>query len=170
MLRLLILWELQLALVVAMVAAGEVIGLVFARSKGLSKNVSRLVTHGFIAVACLIYSARAYWSWSALGDDDSLTSMTAATSLDVTAVILGVAMMLVAVWELWQHARAMALRLTTSVPRLITHLVLVILIAILVGITMSLWQPTAGEHRMGSFYDSTAETSFVLTISPAQSP
>jgi len=151
MFRLLILWELQLALVVAMLAIGEVVGLVFARRKGLTKNVSRMVTQGVIAGISLIYSARAFWSWRALGEGDPLTSMAAATSLDVTALILGVTIGLLAVWELWQHARAMALRVTNSVPRLITHLVMVCLIAILVGITLSLWQPTADVLRMGLF-------------------
>ena len=151
MLRLLTLWELQLALVVAMVAIGEVVSLVFARRKGLTKNVSRLVTQGVIAAISLIYSARAFWSWRALGEGNPLTIMGAATSLDVTALILGVTIGLLAVWELWQHARSMALRVTKSVPRLITHLVMVFLIAILVGITLSLWQPTAVEHQMGLF-------------------
>ena len=165
MLRLLALFEVQLALTVCLVASGEVIALVFARRKGLTRNVSRLVTHGFIAAFSLIYAAGAFWSWRALGKPESLAGASDPT-LNWTYLLIGGMIGLVAIYELWQHARGMAQGLTRSVPRLITHLVMVLLIAMLLGISVTRWQSPADEFGP-SYRDSpTTETAALPRVSP----
>ncbi len=137
MLRLLILWEVQLAMALVLVASGEVIALIFARRKGLTRNVSRLVTHGFIAAISLIYAAGAFWTWRAPQPYLTFTSLADGPSVHWIYPLMGTMIGLVAIYELWQHARAMARGLTGSVPRLITHLVMVLLIVMLIGLSVS---------------------------------
>ena len=150
MLRLLVLWEVELALAIFLVATGEYIGLVFARRQGLTRNVSRLVTHGFMAALSLIYAAGALWWWRALRQPEALAGVVDSPAVNWTYLPLGTMIGVVACYELWQHARAMALGLTRSVPRLITHLVMVLLIVMLIGLSVSRWQFYVDEYGASS--------------------
>ena len=130
MLRILILWELDLTLIILMVAVGEYVGLMLARRRGLTSNVSRLVTHGFLAAVSVIYAAGTFWTWRMLPHPESLAHSTAVNG---AYLVIGVLAGLVAAYELWAHSRAMARKLTLSVPRLITHLVIFTLTVTLFG-------------------------------------
>ncbi len=140
MLRLLILWEVQLALALFLVAIGEVIGLVIARRKGLTGNISRLVTRGFIAAVSLIYAVGAFSAWRLPQQALASTSLADGPPVNWIYLSMGATIGLIASYELWQHARAMANGLTRSLPRLITHLVLVLLIVMLTGLSVTRWR------------------------------
>ncbi len=146
MLRMLTIWELDLTLIILMVAVGEYVGLVLARRRGLTRNVSRLATYGFLAVLSLIYVAGTLWTWRMLPRPESLAHSTA---VNRAYLIMGVLAALVATYELWQHSLAMARKLTLSVPRLITHLVILTLAVTLIGMAVTRRQFYVEELERG---------------------
>ncbi|MGB3562197.1 MAG: hypothetical protein WBC09_03975, partial [Thermoanaerobaculia bacterium] len=87
-------WDIALAAATALLALGEFVALWVARRRGLTRNVSRLVTHGFIGLLMIVYA------WLALGWLQTYQSMgetrdfTLSPTINWNYVILGWALAL----------------------------------------------------------------------------
>ena len=122
MFELLSYWDLVLAAATALLALGEVAALVVARRKGLTRNVSRLVSHSLIGLLMLVYAGVGLaWlqTYRSLG---IVTDLSRTPTMIWTYVILGLAISLLVSFEISEHLRAIKGGLTRNVARLTSRL------------------------------------------------
>lgn len=125
-------WESALALGVLALALGEFIALLVARREGLTRNVSRLVTHGLLTVLCAAYAwAAIAWSQSLGGSTQPMSNW----SLLLLAGILGLAL-----YEMVAHVWAMHAGATASVARLVTHMAMPMIAGLVLMMNLTRWQ------------------------------
>jgi hypothetical protein len=140
-------WDIGLAAATALLALGEFVALWVARRRGLTKNVSRLVTHGFIGLLMIVYA------WLALGWLQTFRSLgetrdfTLSPTINWNYVILGWALALLISFEIVAHLRAIKDGLTRNVSRLATRLVMLILMLIMLSITLQKWDLFLDEYE-----------------------
>ena len=132
-------WDLGLAVGTALLALGEVRGLIVARRKGLTRNVSRLVTHGLIALLMLVYA------WFGVGWLQTYQSL--GTQTDLTGIytmiwtysLWGLAIALLVGIEISSHLRALSGGLTRNVTRLTTRLVMLMVLLVMLSVNLRRW-------------------------------
>jgi hypothetical protein len=140
-------WDIGLAAATALLAFGEATALWIARRKGLTQNVSRLVTHGGIGLLMIVYA------WLSLSwlQTFQLMGETGDFSLSPTInwnyVVLGWALALLISFEIVSHLRAIRQGLTRNVSRLATRLVMLILMLIMLSITVQKWDLFLDEYE-----------------------
>ncbi|MGB6364225.1 MAG: hypothetical protein WBG64_16285 [Thermoanaerobaculia bacterium] len=140
-------WDIALAAATALLALGEFVALWVARRRGLTRNVSRLVTHGFIGLLMIVYA------WLALGWLQTYQSMgetrdfTLSPTINWNYVILGWALALLISFEIVAHLRAIKDGMTRNVSRLATRLVMLILMLIMLSITLQKWDLFLDEYE-----------------------
>ena len=147
MIELLSKWDIALAAATALLALGEFAALWVARRRGLTRNVSRLVTHGLIGLLMIVYASLAL-GWL---QTFQLMSETGDFSLSRTInwnyVILGWALALLISFEIVAHLRAIKDGLTRNVSRLATRLVMLILMLIMLSLTLQKWDLFLDEYE-----------------------
>jgi uncharacterized protein YacL len=139
MFELLTYWDIALAAATAVLALSEVATLVVARQRGLTRNVSRLVTHGAIG---LLMFATAGLGWSWLQSYRSLATLTDFNNAPIfnwSYILLGVAIGVLVSFEIVAHLRAISGGLTKNVSRLAVRIVMLVLLMLMVSINMEKW-------------------------------
>jgi len=140
-------WDIALAAATALLALGEFVALWIARRRGLTRNVSRLVTHGFLGLLMIVYA------WLAVGWLQTYQSLaetrdfTLSPTINWNYVILGWALALLISLEIVAHLRAIKDGLTRNVSRLATRLVMLILMLIMLSITLQKWDLFLDEYE-----------------------
>ncbi len=133
-------WELVIALGVVLLASGEFVALWAARRAGRTRNVSRLVMHGALAVCAAVYS----WievSWArGLADADGITVGGGQPAVAEWGLFVVAIMLMLAVYLLVTLAWARRFGLTNTVKRLVTHVVMAAFVILVVAINLSRWQ------------------------------
>ena len=147
MFELLTTWDMALAAATGLLALGEAAALVVARRRGLTQNVSRLVTHGLVGLLMLVY---AVISWGWLQTYQSLAEardFTLSPTINWNYILLGSALALLLSVEILAHLRAIKDGLTRNVSRLATRLVMLILMLIMLSITLQKWDLFLDEYE-----------------------
>ena len=139
MLNLLTRIELLVAAAFVVLASGEIVTLARARRRGLTKNRSRMVTHSaMIAVVAAVVIYGQYWK-SLVSSDSFYQNIGAKPVLNWPVLLLGVAAMLLALFEVLSLWRARRAGLTDNLSRLFSHLTLFILLTALTLISVAKW-------------------------------
>ncbi|HVS03352.1 MAG TPA: hypothetical protein VMT16_11330 [Thermoanaerobaculia bacterium] len=139
MIRTLTWWELTLAAALLLLAGSEWIGLWLARRRGLTANVSRLVSHGIVLALVLAYAIyAATWTRGLEGGDLALRLRELPT-VNWTYVILGLIAAVMVSWDLVALVHARSRGLTTNVSRMVSHLAMLIILVVMVGISVLKW-------------------------------
>lgn len=132
-------WEIALAAALFLLAALEVIQLAIARSKGLTENISRLVTHLVLMLLLVAYAAYTlFWS-ETLEKSDLAALVRESPTLNWTYLLLGVMVAVIVSYELIALARARGRGLTSNLSRVVSHAAMLILLVVLMGISMLKW-------------------------------
>ena len=130
-------WEIGLATAILVLAAAEFWGLSQARRQGLTDNSSRLWSHGALSLLCAAFiGLTLLWTRAFAGPALPLELPVANWTYLLLAVMIG----LVASHEVVALHRARRRGLTRNRSRLVTHLVMLILLAVMVGINLSKWE------------------------------
>ena len=132
-------WEFALALGVFALALAELVGLLRARRAGLTDNVSRLVTHGLLAVLSIVYAGVAVW-WS--GTLGGTVSGMVGTRFGIAnwGLLVLAALLVLVLWELVAQILAMHMGFTRSVPRLVTHVSMATIVVLMFMMNLTRWQ------------------------------
>ena len=146
-------WEAALALGVMALALAELFGLVAARRAGLTTNLSRLVTHGLLAALSAIYARVAVWWSSALeGGVDGLAG--SRFGIANWGFLILAALLFLVLYELVAQIWAMHMGYTSSVPRLVTHVAMATIVALMFMMNLTRWQ----IYRTGLVEDASLDT------------
>ncbi len=132
-------WDIGLAAATALLALGKARGHLVARRKGLTRNVSRLATHGLIGLLMLVYIRLGVgWlqTYHSLGVQPDLSGM---YTMIWTYGLLGLAMALLVTLEISTHLRALGAGLTRNVSRLITCLVMLVVMLVMLSVNLRRW-------------------------------
>ncbi len=132
-------WDIGLAAATALLALGKVRGHIVARRKGLTRNVSRLVTHGLIGLLMLVYIRLGVgWmqTYQSLGTEPDVTGIYA---MIWTYCLLGLAMALLVLLEISTHFRALRSGQTRNVSRLTTCLVMLVVMFVMLSVNVWRW-------------------------------
>ena len=146
-------WDMGLAAATGLLALGKVRGLVVARRKGLTRNLSRLVTHGLIGLLMVVYIWLGVgWmqTYQTLGTEPDLTGI---YTMIWTYCLLGLAMALLVTLEISTHLRALSSGLTRNVSRLTTCLVMLVVMLVMLSVNTRRWDLFLDELE-GSYPDS----------------
>ena len=123
-------WEFALACGVLLLAAAEVVGLIAARRAGLTRNVSRLVTHGLLVALSALYAWLAvWWSGSMSGSVEGLVGSRFGIANWGFLVLAG--MLGLVLYELVAQIWAMHIGYTRSIPRLVTHVAMATIVTLM---------------------------------------
>ena len=139
MIRTLATWELLLLAAFVLVLGEELVALLVARRKGLTRNVSRVVTFSLLLVLAVIY-ALLELSW--LRFDESASGMEALRRLPTANwgyLVLGVMIALVLAYEVSALVQARIAGLTSTISRLLALLIAIVLLLVLLGISQVKW-------------------------------
>ncbi len=130
-------WEIALAGVILLLALAELLSLVIARKRGLTHNISRLVSHFALSLLLLVYIALT-WIWK---ESLALTgpSRSEAPTANWTYLLLAAVIGILVSREVLSHLRARRQGLTRNLSRLVTHLAMLILLLVMVGINLAKW-------------------------------
>ena len=139
MIRTLATWEFLLLGAFVLIVGKEFVDLLVARRKGLTRNVSRVVTFTallLLAVAYAILEARWMRFDESVGDMESLRRLPMA---NWGYLVLGVMIALVLGYEVSALVQARIAGLTKTVSRLVALLIAVVLLLVLLGISQAKW-------------------------------
>ena len=139
MIRTLATWELLLLAAFVLVVGEELVTLLLARRRGLTRNVSRVVTFSLLLALSLLY-ALLDLSW--LRFDEGAEGMEALRRLPTANwgyLVLGVMIALVLAYEVSALIQARRAGLTSTVFRLAALLIAVFLLLVLLGISQAKW-------------------------------
>ncbi len=130
--------ELLLALGCGVITGYELYGVLAARREGLSRNVSRVVTHAAMLAMLVGY---AWVAWSDPFPESIETGFDPASlpPFNVPLLLIGVMLTLVAVWEILSMLDARRKGLTRNVSRLVNHVVVTLLLAAMIGLSVLKW-------------------------------
>ncbi len=142
-------WEFALALGVLALAVAELVGLMTARRAGLTKNVSRLVTHGLMILLSAVYAWLAVW-WTTILESATVGLTGSRFGIAnwgflVLAVLLGLV-----IYELVAQIWAMHIGYTRSIPRLVTHVAMATIVTLMLMMNLTRWQVYRSEVLAGS--------------------
>ncbi len=139
MLRTLTIWELWLLGAFVLVIGEELVALLVARRRGLTSNLSRVVTFSGLLVLAAIYAALAV-RW--LVPDPSLDGIAELRRLPTANwgyLVLGLMIAVVLAYEVSALVQARLAGLTRNVSRLAALLIAVVLLLVLIGISEAKW-------------------------------
>jgi hypothetical protein len=132
-------WELLLLVVFVLVVGKELVDLLLARRRGLTRNVSRVVTFSLLLVLAVTYAVLEL-RW--LGFDDDAVGMDELRRLPTANwgyLVLGVMIVMVLAYEVSALVQARIAGLTSTVSRLAALLIAVVLLLVLLGISQVKW-------------------------------
>ena len=138
-------WELLLLGAFVLVVGEELVALLIARRKGLTKNVSRVVTFSVLLILAGTY-ALLDLRW--LRFDEGAEGLEALRQLPTANwgyLVLGVMIALVLAYEVSALVQARIAGLTTTVVRLAALLIAVVLLLVLLGISQVKWDLYLGR-------------------------
>ena len=145
MIRTLAIWEILLLGAFVLVVGEELVALLIARRRGLTRNVSRVVTFSLLLALALVYAAlELVW----LRFDEGAAGMEALRRLPTanwSYLILGVMIALVLAYEVSALVQARIAGLTSTVSRLLALLICVVLLLVLLGISQAKWNLYLGR-------------------------
>jgi hypothetical protein len=130
-------WELGLAVALFLLAGSELLQLRAARRRGLTTNVSRLVTHGAILTLLVAYAAYTFLGWRRINPE---TVGSEGSTHNWAYLFLGVLAGLVVSYELVTVIGARAAGRTTDVSRLLSHVVMLVILVVLIDISHRKWE------------------------------
>ena len=138
--------EAVLALIVGLLTANEVRGILAARIAGRSRNLSRLLSH--IVMLLLLGPWVGYsFYWVKVMEAPGVTIETFGSSaLNLQYLLLGVGLILIATWEILSLSRARRAGFTTNVSRLVSHVVILALVVLMVGLSLIKWNQLADRE------------------------
>ena len=132
-------WELLLLGAFVLVVGEELVALLIARRKGLTRNVSRVVT---FSVLLLLAGTYAVLELRWLRFDDTAEGIDALRQLPTANwgyLVLGVMIAVVLAYEVSALVQARIAGLTSTVLRLAALLIAVVLLLVLLGISQVKW-------------------------------
>ena len=139
MIRTLATWELLLLGAFVLVVGEELVALLMARRRGLTRNVSRVVTFSSLLALATIYALlEVQW----VRFDENAVGMEALRRLPTANwgyLVLGVMIALVLAYEVSALVQARKAGLTSTVSRLLALLIAVVLLLVLLGISQMKW-------------------------------
>ena len=139
--------EATLALIVGLLAANEVRGILAARIAGRSRNLSRLLSHILMLLLLGPWVGYSFY-WVEVMEAPGVTIETFGSSaLNLQYLLLGVGLILIATWEILSLTHARRAGVTTNVSRLVSHIVIVALVVLMVGLSLIKWNDYAGRDR-----------------------
>ena len=128
-----------LALLVALLTLRELAGLLRARLRGRSKNLSRLASHSLMLLLLGPWVGSTFY-WVEMMEAPGVTSDTFGSSaLSLPYMLLGVGLILIAVFEILALYRARRKGHTQNTSRLISHTLVVLLVLTMVGLSLLRW-------------------------------
>ncbi len=140
MIRTLTLWELGLVLAFALVILQQLGALLLARRKGLTRNVSRVVTFSAsLALAVIYFGVTANWL-RVLDAADPLTAMRRLPTGNWGYLVLVMMIGLVLAYEVASHVHALRAGLTSNLSRLMALGIAVLLLLVLLGMSDLKWE------------------------------
>lgn len=125
-------WELGLLAAFAVVMGQELVALLIARRKGLTRNVSRVVTFSSLLGLAILYGLL---SWRLLPPADSTEALHRLPSANWGYLVLGVMLTVVLAWELAALVQARIAGLTRNTTRFAALLIAAALLLVLLGIS-----------------------------------
>ena len=133
-------WEIALAMAIALLATVETISMCIARGRGLTRATGRLIAHALVLVSICVYGWLALdWSRS-LEQAVHLTNYNEVPTANWPYLVLAVVIAMVISWELISHLRALKAGLTRNISRIVSRGVMLILLAVMIGISEVRWQ------------------------------
>ncbi len=140
MIQMLTWWEIALAMAIALVAGAETLSMGIARGRGLMRSTPRLLAHAGVVVGVCIYGwLTLEWS-NSLEEAVYLTDFSQVPTANWPYLVLAVTISAVIAWELISHLRALKAGLTRNISRIVSRGVMLILLAVMVGISEVRWQ------------------------------
>lgn len=140
MIRTVTIWELWLLVALVLVVGRELVALLMARRKGLTRNVSRVVTFSSLLVLAAVYGTLAV-SWfrvdANLGAREELHRL---PMFNWGYPLLGVMIAVVLAYELAALVHARGSGMTSNVSRLASLSVSIVLLLVLLGISEVRWE------------------------------
>lgn len=131
--------ESVLALLVALLTLNELAGLVRARLRGHSKNWSRLGSHILMLLLLGPWVGYTFY-WVKVMEAPGVTSDTFGSSaLNLPYMLLGIGLILIAVFEILALYRARREGHTQNISRLVSHTLVVLLVLTMVGLSLLKW-------------------------------
>lgn len=142
--------EAILALPVALLTANEMRGLLAARTAGRSRNLSRLLSHTVMLVLLGPWVGYSFY-WVEVMEAPGVTIETFGSSaLNLPYLLLGVGLIVIATWEILALYRARRKGATSNVSRLVSHIVIVALVVVMVGLSLLKWNEFANRESPDS--------------------
>ncbi len=140
-----------LALLVALLTLNELLGLVRARLRGRSKNLSRLASHTLMLLLLGPWVGYTFY-WVKVMEAPGVTSNTFGSSaLNLPYMLLGVGLILIASFEILALYRARREGQTRNISRLVSHTLVVLLVLMMVGLSLLKWSEyVSAEERARS--------------------
>lgn len=140
MIKTLVLLEVGLAAAIFLLAAAQYLGLSMARREGKTKNISRLVTYGFLMALTVIYAVGNLIWLSSAKDTIDLTRIDQLPTVNWTFLIIAVMIGALTAWDLALHIGYTFTKQPHYKPRLMTAMAMVLLMVLLIGLNLSRWQ------------------------------
>ena len=134
MIRTLAICELLALGAFALVVGKELVGLLVARRKGLTRNVSRVVTFSALLVLAVFYGLYEL-RWLRLDETAGPEALRTLPKANSGILVLGVMIALVLAYEVSALVQARIAGLTSSMSRLTALLIAVFLLLVLLGIS-----------------------------------
>ena len=138
MIRMLATWELLLLGAFVLVIGEQLVSLLLARRKGLTRNVSRVVTFSSLLALAAFYAVLEL-RWLRVGVANDLESLQRLPKANWGYLVLGVMIALVLAYEVSALVQARIAGLTKTVSRLMALLGAVVLLLVLLGISQAKW-------------------------------
>ncbi len=136
--------ELLLGLTFAVVSLGEILSLLIARRRCKTRNISRLATHGIMSSLMFVYLVHAQiWLRLVESPETMDQGAHAATIWPLPAMAFTVG--LIAIYELIDVSYAFVARRGRTLDRLVSHLVMVALLAGMAGAIGQKWSTYFGQ-------------------------
>jgi hypothetical protein len=139
MIRTFTVWEFWILAALVLVIGKELVDLLVARRRGLTRNVSRVVTFSALLVLAGLYGVfELRW----LRFDEGVAAMEALRRLPTANwgyLVLGLMIAVVLAYEVSAMVHARGAGLTRNVSRLASLLIAVVLLLVLLGISQAKW-------------------------------
>jgi hypothetical protein len=134
------LWEVLLATAAFALVGTEVVSLIQARRRGLTRNVSRLVTHGLVMVLLVAYVGYGLYWHRLVTSPDFASRVDELPTFSWPYLLLGLMLVLLISYELVAVFRARRLGWTSNLSRLLSRGAVVVLLLLLAEISGQKWQ------------------------------
>ena len=132
-------WELWLLGAFVLVVGEELVALLVARRRGLTRNVSRVVTFSLLLLLAAVYALLEV-RWLRFDEGaDGLEALRRLPTANWGYLLLGVMIALVLAYEVSALVQARIAGLTSTVSRLAALLIAVVLLLVLLGISQAKW-------------------------------